>query len=1089
MVGGENGSSGDVLKSKGDGTFEWGDAINPPTFSSVDYPGDDTAADPAGGQNLVINGTNFSSGITCTIGGTTPSSITLNSSTQMTVVSPAKAAGGYVLIINNTDGGSATVGNAITYNGIPAFSVAAGSLGSSKSGSTVSLSTPATEPDGGAITYAITSGALPSGLSFNTSTSAITGTAPEVSAATTSNFTVTATDNENQSTSRAYSITITPILATDSFDITTYTGNGGTKNITGLSFQPDFVWIKKRNADNEHILTTTRVGIGEQFRPSYNSAGRDTNTNRITSLNSDGFTLGSDGQVNTNNHTYVAYSWKVNGGTSASNSDGSTTSTVEVNTDQGISMISYGGTGSNATVGHGLGKVPEFIMMMDRYNGGGWRIWHKDLTSASYYLDFTTGQQTSSSGMWNNTRPTSSVFSLGTNAPANGSGRQHICWAFTSIPGFSKIGSYIGNNSQYGEVVELGFEPAFVIIKNSTAIYNWVLYDNKRSTQNYRQNVLYPNTSIAENADEEGRVDFYSNGFRVRSTHGTINQNGAVLIYIAFAGNPDTTAPTLADSFNTKTYTGNSSTTQSITGVGFRPDLVWQKSRSNTYSNYFLDSLRGRRNSIISNSSGADNPGSADGNDLVSFDTDGMTFGPTQQIYGKVNGATYVTWNWKANDNEPTIHLKDALAVYKFEDNANDVTTNNNGTASNVSYVTGKLNKAAQFNGTSSYIDTNFTLPAISEYSISLWFNTTSTASWNDFLADNPSNGAGLGARIIFAIKGGSTFHVAISNGSSFWSDNTTVSATPYRDGNWHHAVLSINGSTVKLYVDNVLLNTYSSSVSAGTAGSRSITLGRLGDYNGEYFNGKLDQVRFIKGAVNATGVSRLYNETVDDNNDLTLGAPEDAIINANQNAGFSMVTYKGDGVAGREVPHGLSSAPTFIIAKTLESSAKWRVYHSALGGTKYVNLNDAYGAGTSSNIWNDFTPTTTKFQVGSDLTPSGEQLIAYCWHSVTGYSKFGSYTGNGSATGPTVTTGFQPNFLMVKDTTNDSTNWRIVDSVRGTDATDGSALFPNLNNAEQTDGTQHAVEFQSNGFQIRNATSGWNNNNATHIYMAFKIN
>ena len=134
MVGGENGSSGDVLKSKGDGTFEWGDAINPPTFSSVDYPGDDTAADPAGGQNLVINGTNFSSGITCTIGGTTPSSITLNSSTQMTVVSPAKAAGGYVLIINNTDGGSATVGNAITYNGIPAFSVAAGSLGSSKSG-------------------------------------------------------------------------------------------------------------------------------------------------------------------------------------------------------------------------------------------------------------------------------------------------------------------------------------------------------------------------------------------------------------------------------------------------------------------------------------------------------------------------------------------------------------------------------------------------------------------------------------------------------------------------------------------------------------------------------------------------------------------------------------------------------------------------------------------------------------------------------------------------------------------------------------------------------------------------------------------
>ena len=198
MVGGDNGTSGQVLKSRADGTFEWGEAINPPTFSSVDYPGSTTALDPAGGESLVINGGNFVSGITVTIGGTSASSVTLNSAIQITVTTPAKTAGTYDIVLTNTNGGTATASNAVSYNGVPAFTNAAGSLGSVEEGSAVNLSAAATEPDGGAITYAITSGSLPSGLSLNSSTGAITGTAPSVSADTTSNFTVTATDNENQ---------------------------------------------------------------------------------------------------------------------------------------------------------------------------------------------------------------------------------------------------------------------------------------------------------------------------------------------------------------------------------------------------------------------------------------------------------------------------------------------------------------------------------------------------------------------------------------------------------------------------------------------------------------------------------------------------------------------------------------------------------------------------------------------------------------------------------------------------------------------------------------------------------------------------
>ncbi len=221
-----------------DGTAWQRMGIAPPTFSSVDYPGDDTALDPAGGQSLIINGSTFNTGVTVTIDGTTPSSITRNSATQLTVTAPAKSAGTYALVITISDGGTSTSANAVSYNGVPAFTNAAGSLGSVAEGGTANFSAAATEPDGGAIGYTITSGALPTGLSINASTGAITGTAPSVSADTTSNFTVTATDNENQSTSRAYSITVNNNDPANEFRVLTYSGNGYSHKVT-VGFKPD----------------------------------------------------------------------------------------------------------------------------------------------------------------------------------------------------------------------------------------------------------------------------------------------------------------------------------------------------------------------------------------------------------------------------------------------------------------------------------------------------------------------------------------------------------------------------------------------------------------------------------------------------------------------------------------------------------------------------------------------------------------------------------------------------------------------------------------------------------------------------------
>ena len=338
-----------------DGTAWTRMGTTPPTFSAIDYPGTATAANPAGGETVIITGTEFKIGVSLTIGGTTPSSITRNSSTQITFTAPAKSAGSYSIIITNTDGGTATATNAINYNGVPAFTNAAGSLGSLEEGGTFNFSVAATEPDGGAVTYAVTTGSLPAGASLNTSTGAITGTASNVNASTTSTFTITATDNENQSSTRQYSITVTNFDPSTVHGTTIYTGNGGSLSVTGLSFKPDIVWIynREQSGQSPKIYDSSR-GVHKYFYTNQGQTAQNISSG-LQSFNNNGFTLGSESNSNANGIGHAAWCWKVNGGTTSTNSDGSNNSTVQVNQAQGISIIEYTTVGSNtATVGHGL---------------------------------------------------------------------------------------------------------------------------------------------------------------------------------------------------------------------------------------------------------------------------------------------------------------------------------------------------------------------------------------------------------------------------------------------------------------------------------------------------------------------------------------------------------------------------------------------------------------------------------------------------------------------------------------------------------------------------------------------------------------
>ena len=453
-----------------------------------------------------------------------------------------------------------------------------------------------------------------------------------------------------------------PPVNSEHFNTVTYTGTGGTQAITGVGFQPDWVWIKNRNDTNAHILQDTTRGAGKTLFSSSTSAEDGTSGDLIASFDSDGFTVNENFNGSTTNestnksgNTYVAWCWKLNEGTTSSNTDGSITSTVQANTRAGFSLIKYTGNGSaSATVGHGLGSIPELTIFKQLDSGGtSGGFWNTYLTSAN-----TVGFLNSSAAFVANTGGTNgSVDIAGMSSTTfgflngsstvnnqNNSGSDYIVYAFTSVAGYSKIGTYTGNGSSNGPIVNTGFEPAMIIIKRTDSIEDWKIIDNKRGFAN----TLEPNESIAEETGNNSNFKALSNGFQIGDTSGDFNANGGTYLYIAFAADPGT-APVLADSFNTTLYTGNGGT-QSITGLGFSPNLVWLKERGQAANHRWLDTLRGATNAISSSLSSAE---FTDSTGLTSFETDGFTLGANVDYNN--NGGTFVAWNWKANP-IPTIN-------------------------------------------------------------------------------------------------------------------------------------------------------------------------------------------------------------------------------------------------------------------------------------------------------------------------------------------------------------------------------------------------------------------------------------------------
>ena len=986
-----------------------------------------------------------------------------------------------------------------------------------------------------------------------------------------------------------------PFVNSENFKVITWAGDGVDGREIEVGFQPDFVWFKARNQSYDHNASDSTRGTGKQVRPNRDIAEVSA-TDLIKSFTSTGFTVGTGGDANVSGNNYVAWCWKANGGTTSSNSDGSITSTVQANTDAGFSIVTYTGTGSNASVGHGLGKAPKWILVKMRSSAKNWVVYHAGNTNApeTEFLTLNSNVATEDYNMWQDTAPTSSVFTISTNDQPNTSGETYVAYCFADIDAFSKFGSYTGNGSDNGPIVETGFEPAFIMFKRTDSSDNWIILDNARSTTNLRANALFANLTQTE-LTSGNEVDFLSNGFQIKTDDNSMNNSSGTYIYMAFAADPDEEAPTLTSSFNIETYTGNGGNPRSLSGFGLSPSFLWIKKRNSADDNVLFDSVRGPQKELISNSTAAEATKSGDA--IISFDTDGFTTGNNGAI--NANGDDYVSWAWEADDNEPTYNTNGSInSIVSANANAGFSIVKWTGTGSNGTVAHGlsstpeliiskNLDTAATdgwpiFTTSIGNDHTMFLNTTAGKTSTGGTWGSTSPTSTVFTVQDNDSNNQSgneiiaycfhsvTGYQKIGSYTGDGQTNQTITTG--FKPDFIVIKST-VGNANWRiydtrrsidegfirahtNAAEHTDSDTPNLEIistgfkitsggvsnginangnlyfywaiaknvpsNTTLASSFNAAFYAGSGSARSIStfgfkpdliwfkslsnttthelhdsvrpqLGRIysnaDSAQSTTANGfvSIDSNGFSLDGAGSGGDVNTYRRSyiawgwkAGNTWESNIDGTQPSIVNANTANGFSIVKWKTNGSSSQTVGHGLSSTPELVIYKRTDSSQDWYVETNAIDGSyDYGNLNS--NAAFTTNEAGAWSTRATSTTITNFTSSDNFEYIAYCWHSVSGYSDIGVYTGNGSSTGPTITTGFKTDFVLIKRVEG-AASWAMVDSLRG----GGQELYANLTDG---DNAYAAVKFLSNGFQIINTANGYNANGEKYLYMAFAKN
>jgi len=320
---------------------------------------------------------------------------------------------------------------------------------------------------------------------------------------------------------------------------TTYTGTGAARSVdnsvNGISFQPDWVWIKNRTTAYSHLLADSVRGT-TKYIVSSSTGVEVTDANSVTAFNANGFSVGTLVDINASGNAIVAWQWNA-GGSTVTNTSGSISAQVRANTTAGFSVVTFTAQASGTgTFGHGLGVAPSMVIVKQRASSGSWGVYHISVGNGSRLLLDSTAASVVASSYWNNTSPTSTVVTIGSGFATAGT---MVAYCFAPVAGYSAFGSYTGNGSADGPFVYTGFRPRFILIKGSSFVSNWFIQDSSRNGYNVNSGVaLRPNLSNVEDGTTTYNLDILSNGFKLRSSATDSNTNGATFIWAAFAENP-----------------------------------------------------------------------------------------------------------------------------------------------------------------------------------------------------------------------------------------------------------------------------------------------------------------------------------------------------------------------------------------------------------------------------------------------------------------------------------------------------------------------------------------------------------------------
>jgi hypothetical protein len=847
--------------------------------------------------------------------------------------------------------------------------------------------------------------------------------------------------------------------------------------VNDLNFQPDLI-IAKSTSNAEYWIWTDSVrGFTKSLKSNTTDAETTDATGVVTNVNGTGFQT-TNNKFSTG-RTYTTWCWKA-GGAAVSNTAGTITSSVSANNTYGFSIAKYTGNGSSsASIGHGLNSTPEWVIVKRTDSANAWVIAHAGIgtnnlqfdTSAAYSPSTGSGGGGISLGNSTTISPVQGTSNINN---SNASGGTYIAYCWSEVIGFSKFGTFTHSGSNSG-VSGLGFKPRYVLIKRTDGgTDNWYLFDSSRNTNN----ALFPNTDGASNAG--WAVTFNDSGFSWVAG----SFNSGTYIYAAFADKPpgeiiDSLIDTPTDiEANSGNNPGNYATLNPLDNpysiVLSNGNLDWEIAGASFKSmrgNFMMSS--GKWYFETKWNVGAPMMGIARPSDTLS-----SHLGSTANAgIGSSSNATYKDGS-QITSGVPS-HSTGDILMCAFDADAGKVWFGVNGSW----YSSG--DPAAGTNERYSGLTDGTWMPAVTAYNSS-----GSPASINfgqrPFAYTPPTGYKSLCTSNLPdpTIADGSQYFdtkLYTGNGTSQTISGLGFSPdwvwTKLRSAGFAHRVWdTVRGATKRLETNaNTAEVTESTALTAFT--SDGFSVGSEANVNTTYLGGALVAWCWDAGTSTVT------------NNDGSIASQ----VRANPSAGFSICKYTVGSNTSQSIGHGLNSVPEFIVVKETDQANHWQCYHSSVGNTKTIYLN-LTNAATTNNLWDDTSPTSSVFTVrcgGTSNFYDGKTHVAYCFSPVEGYSAFGSYTGNASADGTFVYTGFRPSFVMHKRTDTGGASvgdWRIWDTKRDTDNAAEALLFPSGSNAESSN-SAHGLDILSNGFKFRTADTNINANGGSYLYIAFAEN